>query len=383
MHDAIEIVKCDIAEVQLPQRFLPDFLGYNYVAIDQITIRDYTDSRINADGARMPRRRSPPRLYLDKIRQQWIIRDGASFVRTGCAESDRVGAEGRLQQYLGEKHQPAPSADPLIADILLAYAREHLPHIATGKHVAYTITNLSKWWSDRKLSDVTARNCRAFAEKRKPAAARRDLETLRAAIGHWHREHGPLPMVPAVIMPQKPQPRERWLTRGEAARLLKAARHTRHLARFILIGLYTGSRSKPIFGLRWDWIDFERGIMRRRAAGAVETRKRTPPVRLGSRILTHLRRWQRLDGPISPYVCHYDGRPIKTTIGKSWGKALKAAGLERGITPHTLRHTRATWLMQAGIDPWEAAGHLGMTVGMLESTYAKHSPDYQKRAAEV
>ena len=80
MHDAIEIVKCDIAEVQLPQRLLPDFLGYNYAAIDQITIRDYTDSRINADGARMPRRRSPPRLYLDKIRQQWIIRDGASFV---------------------------------------------------------------------------------------------------------------------------------------------------------------------------------------------------------------------------------------------------------------------------------------------------------------
>jgi hypothetical protein len=39
--------------------------------------------------------------------------------------------------------------------------------------------------------------------------------------------------------------------------------------------------------------------------------------------------------------------------------------------------------MQAGVDPWEAAGHLGMSVEMLTRNYGKHSPDFQKRAAEV
>ena len=35
------------------------------------------------------------------------------------------------------------------------------------------------------------------------------------------------------------------------------------------------------------------------------------------------------------------------------------------VTPHIFRHTAATWLMQPGIDMWEAAGFLGMTVEML------------------
>lgn len=53
------------------------------------------------------------------------------------------------------------------------------------------------------------------------------------------------------------------------------------------------------------------------------------------------------------------------------------------MTPHTLRHTRATWLMQAGVDMWEAAGSLGMTVETLQNTYGHHHADFQKRAAEA
>jgi integrase len=67
----------------------------------------------------------------------------------------------------------------------------------------------------------------------------------------------------------------------------------------------------------------------------------------------------------------------------SWATVRVAAKLEPDVTPHTLRHTRATWLMQAGIDLWEAAGSLGMSLRVLETVYRKHSPDYQANAAEV
>jgi integrase len=70
-------------------------------------------------------------------------------------------------------------------------------------------------------------------------------------------------------------------------------------------------------------------------------------------------------------------------LRRSWDTAVKNSGLETDVIPHTLRHTRATWLMQAGIEPWEAAGHLGMSLEMLTRVYGKHSPDFQKRAAEV
>jgi integrase len=334
----------------------------------------------------MPRRRSPPRLYLDTARGQWIIRDGTTSVRTSCPESNRAGAEKRLAEYLGKKHKPEIGSDPLIADILTVYSREHLQHKASAKNSAYNVGSLSKWWASTKLSDVTADNCRAYGEGRTPAAARRDLEVLRAAIRYWNKEKARLPYLPTVVLPPKPEPRERWLTRREAATFLWSARRTEHLGRFILLGLYTGSRSAPIRKLRWDWIDFEAGTMRRRAPRANESKnKKAPIVRLGRRILAHLRRWRRLDGPNAVYVCHYDGRAFGKIKG-SWDKAVRRAKLSDDggrVTPHVLRHTRATWLMQRGIDPWEAAGHLGMSVETLIRNYGHHHPDYQRRAAEV
>jgi len=59
------------------------------------------------------------------------------------------------------------------------------------------------------------------------------------------------------------------------------------------------------------------------------------------------------------------------------------ANLPKAVTPHTLRHTAATWLMQAGVDKWEAAGFLGMSVEMLDRVYGHHHPDHLRTAARA
>jgi integrase len=243
---------------------------------------------------------------------------------------------------------------------------------------------LERFWGDKMLTDVTARNCQAYIAQRPQAAARRDLETLRAAIGHWHKHYGPLPAIPAIVMPERSAPRDRWLTRQEAARLLWAARRTPHLVRFILIGLYTGTRSGAILALQWEWIDLERGTMRRKDVGERDTNKRRPIVRLGTRLLSHLRRWRDQDfrQRRSSSVVHYDGRPVRK-LRRSWAGAVRRAALGNDVTPHTLRHTRATWMMQKGVPIWQAAGALGMTVQMLERTYGHHHPDWQREAANA
>jgi integrase len=330
----------------------------------------------------MPRRSAGPRLYLDPSRKQWVIRDGSHFVRTGCPESAVDEAQKLLGEYLGSKHKPQRSPAPLIDDVLVTYSNEHLPHTRAAKNATYQVASLAAWWSGKRTTDVTALNCRAYAEGRTPAAARRDLEVLRAAIGYWHKNYGPLPSVPFVTMPPKSEPRDRWLTREEARRLRHAARGTPHLYRFIVLGLLTGSRVGSILALKWDWIDFDRGIMRRREPGAAEdSRKRTPPFRMGRALTRLLRGWQRQDGGKTEYVVHYDGRPV-TRIKRSWAGACKRAKLT-DVSPHTLRHTRATWMMQEGVDRWQAAGALGMSVDMLDQVYGHHSPDFQKDAAEV
>jgi integrase len=330
----------------------------------------------------MPRRRAAPRLYLDPKRRTWIIRDGASFLRTGCIEGDRQGAEVQLADYIRAKYKPTPSPSPLIADVLLAYAKYHLPQTRTARDAAYHIKALAAWWGDKRTSDVTSRNCIAYASNHTPASARRSLEALRAALNYWHKEYSPLTPLPSVRLPPKAEPRERWLTRNEVACLLWVARHTSHVARFILLGIYTGSRSQALLSAEWSWIDLKSGVMRRRAVGTTETKKRTPPVRLGSRVLSHLRRWHRLDGPHSKFIIHYHGRRLRTMRG-AWSKARDQAGLDADVTPHSLRRTTATWLLQSGIGVWEASGFLGMSVTVLTKSYAKHHPTFQQQAAEA
>ena len=329
----------------------------------------------------MPRKSKGPRLYLDRERGQWAIRDGKSFVRTGCSETDNAGAEKQLAEYIARKYRPAAVASPLIADVLLVYSKEHLPRTRASKKAAHNVENLTPFWGSKRAEDVNAENCTAYAKDRPQAAARRDLEVLRASLLYWNKHKKALTFVPSVVLPEKSAPRERWLTQKEAKRLRLAAMKHPHLYRFIILGLKTGSRSGVLFNLRWDQIDLERGIMNRRAAGEAEVaNKKAPPVRLGRSLIRLMRRWKAADGDIQ-HVVHYDGLPIQK-LRRSWYTACKEAKL-KNVSPHTLRHTRATWLMQAGIDLWEAAGHLGMSVKVLEVTYGKHHPDFQTKAAEI
>ena len=275
----------------------------------------------------------------------------------------------------------------MIADVLSVYGTEVAPHRKTARNLGYVISALLDWWGDKKASEITTKNCRLYVETTTPQAASYYLKILRAAVMHWHKEYGPLTFVPSFWMPPASSPRDRWLTRDEAARLLKAAKPYQHVRRMILIGLYTGSRPGVILAMQWDQIDFRSGVMSRLRANATEdTKKRAPKVKLGRRILGHLRRWHKADGGKGP-ICFFEdvfhpGRRQVLVPHGSWKKVVEAAGLE-GVTPHTLRHTRATWLMQADVPIWEAAGFLGMTVKTLERVYGHHTPAHQERAANI
>jgi integrase len=128
-------------------------------------------------------------------------------------------------------------------------------------------------------------------------------------------------------------------------------------------------------------VNLEAGIMQRKERGAAQTKKRSPPVRLGARILAHLRRWRRIDGGTG-YIVHFRNAQIHRPVS-SWERVRKAAGLPGYVVPHVLRHSRATHSLKQGVSPWEVANALGMSVAVLMSTYGHHAPDWQKDAANV
>ena len=76
-------------------------------------------------------------------------------------------------------------------------------------------------------------------------------------------------------------------------------RPLRHLAGFILIGLYTGTRAGAIASAspyRRDghsFVDLDQGIFYRLAIGRRATNKRQTPAPIPPRLLAHMRRWVR------------------------------------------------------------------------------------------
>jgi integrase len=358
-------------------------------------------------------------------RAVWVIRDGPRKISTGCTAEDRAGAERALSEHLANKYQPnrrrgRHPSEILIADVLAIYLTDVAPRHAREEETKQRVLALDAWWQDKTLADVSGASCRAYVQHRtsqrwksaRPketghearmvtaAAARRELEDLRAAINH-HRREGLCSEIVSVVLPPRAERRERWLTRVEAARLLRAAWRSKqvmrgknsrrsvgqHVARFILVGLYTGTRSAAICGAALmptvgrGHVDLDEGVFYRRAIGRRQTKKRQPPVKLPPRLLAHIRRWKRL-GLSRHAVVEWNGGAIKS-VRRGFAAAVRTAGLGADVTPHILRHTCATWLMQAGVPLWDAAGFLGMTVQQLEHGYGHHHPDYQKGAAKA
>lgn len=278
------------------------------------------------------------------------------------------------------------------------YLREHAPTVAAPEFLGYTAAPIIEWWGKKTLADIKGQSCRDYVawrcaqigrhgRKVSDQTARHELKTLRSAIRYYHKEHGPLDAVPAVTLPDKAGGKERWLTRSEAARLLWAARRTPRTARFILLGLHTGTRSDACLRLRWvpsvasGWIDLDAGILHRMGGRERATKKRRPSCRIPVALLTFLKHWRAKDLQRGWTVVCHDGGEEAADIRTSFETAVRRAGLGPDVTPHTLRHTCCTWLMHDGVPVAEAAGFVGMSIEMFDRVYGHHSTDHQARAA--
>lgn len=351
----------------------------------------------------MPRQSKGPRLYLmperrDGAGRLWIIRDGAKKVSTGCGAGDRAGAEKRLAEYLASKHEPVrrdrPLAKIMMADVINIYLKDVVPGQASRISAASRAERLIEFFGEYTLNDITGALCRKYAEWRgNTGGARRDLQDLAAAINH-HLKEGYHRELIRVVLPPAGSSRLRWLTRDEVASLLwvclttreqqegsaTVRRPLRHLARFILIGVYTGSRPGAILGLSWHheigrgYVDTENSMIYRLASGARKTNKRQPPVPMANRLSSHMARWAAIDGHTGPVV-RFNGKSMlsaKTALKR----AVLLAGLDTSVTAYTLRHTTASWLIQKGVSTRKVAEILGTSEQMVERHYGHLAPDH-------
>ncbi len=385
-------------------------------------------------------------------RAQYYIYDGRQILHVpewgidlrGLGEGDAEAAQAALRAYIARQHQEAlerpsrrtrgrPAAEMPLEDVISHYMTETVTRFnvdaeaepAKARNAARqrkVLLDRMEWlldyWTGKVVDDVDKGTCSEFTAMHSASTARRCLEDLRAAInlaeadrllakGGEHVFH---------IPPPSP-PRYGFFTRSQFARLVWAAyrakgtythsdkrssgdkvgvtketgrRPRRHLARFMLMAVYTGTRTDRIEQASFypepgrPWIDVEGGIFYRSWDGErVPDNKRADPVRIPVRLLSHLRRWKR-NG--ARYVVEYQGRPVGTasaffrllreTLSEEERKAQR-------LNRHACKHTAATWLMQSGQPIGEIAGFLSTDERTIVRHYGHHHPDYQSGISEA
>lgn len=207
------------------------------------------------------------------------------------------------------------------------------------------------------------------------STADRYMALLRAILRKCADDWQLVESVPKVPM-YRPEAKEpRWLTGAQFDRLQKELPdHLKPAAEFAVL---TGLRMRSQLGLRWSQIDLK--ARRAWVAGAQMKGKRALGIPLSRDAVALLRKIPRLED--EDHVFLFRGKPFSDANGAAWREACKRAGLA-GLRWHDLRHTWASWAVQAGVSLHEVMQLGGWRSLTMVMRYSHLSPDHLTAAAD-
>ena len=271
---------------------------------------------------------------------------------------DARDVERRLQAQVRDA---ARGVQPqrLITDALGKYLTEHLPRLRSQKEVRSKARMLLPYIEGRSLSEIPNIWAEIKADRPKDAPATvnhlgRLLRQLgRMAWQDWRWIDAP----PHVsLLPETP--RERFLTVEQVDSLAHACASP-EAAGYVLLAAYTGIRRGHLLRLTkadvsGEFIELDRSGKTRR--------------------LQHV--------PIHPRIAEIAAK-LPLSIGdnelrRQWEAARAATGIN--CRWHDLRHTCASWLVQAGVPLHTVAEILGHTSTAVTRRYAHLAPEHLRDA---
>lgn len=234
------------------------------------------------------------------------------------------------------------------------------------------------------LDEITPELIAGYQSRRgvSNGTARRELGVLATAL-RWGRKNDRLggARMPEIELPPGGEPRAMFLDQRVEEELWElASRDTdgrgrlSRIARFICVGLSTGARKSAIEKLTWDRVDLSRQIIDFRDPEMRVTKKRRVATPINSRLLPVLERAARERRARDAFVLDHGG-----SVRAPWATFMTKHGFER-VTPHILRHTRITLLLQAGVTIWDVSALVGASPGVIQQVYGHHVADNRLRA---
>jgi integrase len=288
------------------------------------------------------------------------------------------------------KHFPSKPTPMTFAELLVKYQAVIQPQKApmTQRDQASTLKYWRKVFGHTLIAEITPRD---LAEQRdvllarmKPGTVLHKLRVLSSVFTAAVKDFGVLDSNPMlkVRMPAQPQGRVRWLTDEERGKLLTSCQesHNDRLYLLCLCALASGMRPTELLNIRWKDIDLVTGVAQLERT-KTKRRRSIPMTGLALEMLRALRE----NHPNDEYIFPATNRSAPSrSYRKAWEHALKRAGLSgRDIVFYSLRHTTASYLVQAGVPLYTVSGVLGHTSPTTTAIYAHLTTDTLRNALET
>lgn len=302
--------------------------------------------------------RRPSGIWHIRGTYKGCVVDQSSGTRTkALADDERAAIEARILKE--SIHGRAAVIG--FGEAALAYMK------ATGQ--TRFMARVIEHFKDKPIARIGLEDIEDAAERlfpdASPSTRRRQVHVPVNAVINHARGKRPRPR-PAEVR------RTRWLTVEEAEELI---RHGGRMAALITFFLNTGVRASE--ALRLDWKDVDLESCR---AWIWQSKQSTARwAAFGARTRAALASLPHREGPV---FLTPKGQPYRIPQGESGGNPIKrgfdrariAAGLGEDVTPHTLRHTWATWAYAVDSDPYRIGEYGGWSTGEMPRRYVKLAP---------
>ncbi len=247
--------------------------------------------------------------------------------------------------------------------------------------MGYEWKSIGPAFGDRLATAISESEVRAYIQRRRDQGRSdgtiwTELGRVRMALA-WAVRKDLIAKAPEIVRPAPPPPRDKHMTVAQVERFIEAC-ELPHIRLWALLAIGTAARASALLELKWDRVDFERGLIVLHNPERSKTRKgrATVPMTDTLRAALSIAHSEAL----GPHVIDWGGHPVKSVK-----KAVSAAGKRAGlpwVTPHVFRHSAARIMAEGGVPMSEIAQYLGHTDSRVtERVYGRYSPDYLRRAS--
>ena len=246
--------------------------------------------------------------------------------------------------------------------------------------------HLKPFFQDKPLDRIQKADIERYREERKKAGVKNRTINLELTLLHRilklglernHLSRLPYQKLSELRLKETDSERKKALNQAEVKRLLEFSEGKTRL--YIALLYYTGMRKSEALSLSWDDIDLEREEIIIRAKpeqGFAPKSGKARTIPLHPELKAILEKAERKGKWV---FCDDKGDRIKE-FRKSFKTACKKAGLE-GISPHCLRHSFASLMIQSGADARTLSEILGHSSPTITLDIYSHCFDSYRRQA--